>query len=219
MTTKRHHWTSADDELIADLVGEHRSSHIANRLGLTTAQVNNRISTLGLSRKRVGIYSRNEIAQILGIGDNSLLRRLIVGGPLKGVHIAGRGRFGQWEITEADLIAFLRENPHVVDRDSVDAVYQQFVNERWITTGEAFRRGAPHPVELEHAFHAGMVPEIRKRGVRWVIPETILPRLVEGRRRFTPDAEHRRQVRMYDRLQARHQLTGKRHVAALRAAS
>lgn len=42
-----------------------------------------------------------------------------------------------------------------------------------------------------------------KRGVRWVIPESILPRLIAGRRRFTEDAEHRRQVRMYDRLQAR----------------
>jgi hypothetical protein len=46
----------------------------------------------------------------------------------------------------------------------------------------------------------------RGRGSRGLLirrPESILPRLVAGRRRFTADAEHRRQVRMYDRLQAR----------------
>lgn len=67
----------------------------------------------------------------------------------------------------------------------------------------AFLRDNDHPLQLEHAFHAGTVDEVRKRGVRWVIPESILPRLVAGRRRFTEDTEHRRQVRVYDRLQAR----------------
>jgi hypothetical protein len=198
----RHRWTLADDRLIEDLVGEHRTDYIARRLGLSVGQVNNRIAALGLSRRREGVYSANALQAVLGIEGNWIRSFLLGTGVLRSRR-RGVGRWGQTEIREHDLVAFLRAYPHLIDRDRVDAAYQQFVDDRWITTVEAFRRGAPHPVELEHAFHAGTVPEVRKRGMRWVIPESLLPRLVEGRRRWTDDAEHRRQVRMYERLQAR----------------
>jgi len=214
----RHRWTAEDDRLIEDMAGEHRTATIAKRLGLSESQVNNRMAVLGISRKRVGVYSRNELSLILGTQDNTFLRHIVETGVIAARRIEGRGRWGQWEITERDLIAFLSEHPELFDRSRVDAAYQQFVDERWITLGEAFHRGAAHIVSLEHACLAGTIPEARKRGVRWVVPEPILPRLIEGRRRWTPDTEHRLQVRMYDRLQARHQLTGKRHRRPRRAA-
>lgn len=198
----RHRWTPDDDEMIERLVGDHRTDYIARRLGLSVGQVNNRITILGLSRKVEGVYSANELSIVLG-NEGNWIRAFLIGTGLLPSTRSSSGRYGRTQVREQDLVAFLREHPHLIDRNRIDAAYQQFVDERWITTVEVFRRGGPHPVELEHAFHGGMVPEVRKRGLRWVVPESILPRLVEGRRRFTDDAEHRRQVRMYERLQAR----------------
>jgi hypothetical protein len=196
-------WTPEEDEILESMLGDQHTATIARRLGCTEARVNNRIARLGLSRKRLGVYSANELSLILGIEGSWIRDALLRTGILPMRWVQGRGRFGQSEVTEADLIAFLRAYPHLVDRDRVDAAYRQFVSERWVTTVEAFRRGACHPVVLEHAFHSGLVDEVRKRGQRWVIPESFLPRLVEGRRRSTDDTEHRRQVRMYERLQTR----------------
>jgi hypothetical protein len=196
-------WTPEEDEVLETMLGDHRTSAIAKRLGCTEARVNNRIARLGLSRKRIGVFSANELEGILGWEGNWIRASLLRTGILPMRWVKGRGRFGQSEVREEDVIAFLRAYPHLVDRDRVDAAYRQFVSERWITTVEAFRRGACHPVVLEHAFHSGLVDEVRKRGQRWVMPESLLPRLVAGRRKYTPDEEHRRQVRMYDRLQAR----------------
>lgn len=201
-------WTPDEDQLLEDLLGEHTSEYIARRLGVPVARVNNRISRLGLSRKRAGVFSRFELSQVLGTQDNSFLRGLLSTGMLRSKRLAGRGRFGVYEIREADVVALLREHPHLVDRAKVDPAYQQYVAERWITLGEAFERGASHIISLEHACLAGTIPEARKRGIRWVIPETILPRLREGRRRWTVDAEHKRQLVLYQRLQRRQRLHG-----------
>lgn len=200
--TIRHRWTPEDDQVIEDMVGDHQTAAIAKRLRLSVSQVNNRIAVLGLSRRREGVYSANALAEVLGIEGN-WIRSFLLGSGVLPSRRTQSGRFGRTEVREQDLIAFLREHPHLIDRNRIHAAYRQYVDERWITTAEVFRRGGPHPVELEHAFHAGLVDEVRKRGLRWVVPESILPRLIAGRRRFTPDAEHRRQVRMYERLQAR----------------
>jgi hypothetical protein len=196
-------WTPEEDAVLERMLGDHRSEAIAKRLGVSVSRVNNRISNLGLSRRVDGVYSANELAIVLGLEGNWIRHFLLGTGLLPSTRIKGRGRYGVTQVKEADLVAFLRSHPHLIDRDRIDAAYRQYVDERWITTAEAFRRGAAHPVELEHAFHAGTVDEVRKRGVRWVIPESVLPRLVEGRRRWMDDAEHRRQVRVYDRLQIR----------------
>jgi hypothetical protein len=192
-------WTPAEEAVLEERFGVDVTSVLAERLGRTSSAVHQRALRLGLVAE--DDLSLTQVREILGLGSDY---RLIYAWLRDGLLIRRRKYGGRRSlIREVDLIAFLRANDHLIDRDRVDAAYRQFVAERWITTVEAFRRGASHPVELEHAFHAGLVDEVRKRGVRWVIPESILPRLVAGRRRFTEDAEHRRQVRMYDRLQAR----------------
>jgi translation initiation factor IF-1 len=201
------------------MIGEHKAETIARRLGVSIDRVHNRMARLGLSRRVEGIYSANELATVLGLEGNWIRRFLLESGLLPSTRIAGRGRFGVTQIKDQDLVAFLRASPHLIDRDRIDVAYRQYVDERWITTVEAFRRGASHPVELDHAFHAGTVDEVRKRGVRWVIPESILPRLVAGRRRWLSDTEHRRQVRVYDRHAIRDAQTGRRKLASLRRAS
>lgn len=192
-------WTLQEDMRLDEAFGLVNTAALARELDRTTPAVHQRAIKRGLVNE--DDLSLTDVREILGLGrDYRLLYTWLADGRLvRRTKHGGRRSF----IREADLIAFLDANDHLIDRDRVAPAYQQFVSERWITTVEAFRRGAPHPVELEHAFHAGTVDEVRKRGVRWVIPESILPRLIEGRRRFTEDAEHRRQVRMYDRLQAR----------------
>lgn len=192
-------WTEAEEARLEEAFGIVATRTLARELGRTTSAVHQRALRLGLVAE--DDLSLTQVREILGLGSDY---RLIYTWLREGI-LVRRTKYGGRRslIREDDLVAFLRANDHLIDRERVDAAYRQFVAERWITTVEAFRRGAAHPVELEHAFHAGLVDEVRKRGVRWVIPESILPRLVAGRRRFTSDAEHRRQVRMYDRLQAR----------------
>ena len=192
-------WTREEIAILEERFGLDATRVLAKRLGRTTTAVHQRALKLGLAHE--DDLSLTEVREILGLGKDY---RLIYKWLADSLLIRWRKHGGRRSfVREEDLVAFLAANHHLVDRDRVDVAYRQFVPDRWITTVEAFRRGAPHPIELEHAFHAGLVDEVRKRGVRWVIPESILPRLVAGRRRFTSDTEHRRQVRMYDRLQAR----------------
>lgn len=192
-------WTTEEDEYLETWFGNEKTPVIATRLGRTSPSIHQRAKKLRLVDE--DDLSLTAVREILGLGkDYRLLYEWLRDGRLvRRKKHGGKRSF----VREADLVAFLRGNEHLIDKEHVDPAYQQFVAERWITTVEAFRRGACHPVVLEHAFHSGIVDEVRKRGIRWVIPESLLPRLVAGRRRFTEDAEHRRQVRMYDRLQAR----------------
>ena len=196
-------WTPAEDEILEAMLGEHQSAAIAKRLGVSVSRVNNRITRLGLSRKVVGIYSANELAGLLGIEGNWIRHSLIDTGILPAQLVRGRGRYGITQVTEADLIAFLSAHPHLVDRKLVDVAYQRFVPERWITLGEAFRRGAAHIVSLEHAYRAGFLDQARRRGIWIVVPESYLPELIERRRSKTDDVEARRQYRVYAATQRR----------------
>lgn len=196
-------WTPAEDEVLEAMLGDHGSAAIAKRLGVPVSRVNNRITRLGLSRKVVGVFSANELAALLGIEGNWIRHSLIDTGILPAQLVTGRGRYGITQVTEADLVAFLRAHPHLVDRKKVDAAYQRFVPERWITLGEAFRRGAPHVVSLEHAYRAGFLEQARRRGIWIVIPESLLPELIERRRTRVDDVEARRQYRVYAATQRR----------------
>jgi hypothetical protein len=192
-----HRWTPDEDEVLERMLGDHKTADIARRLGLSEQQVNNHISRLGLSRKQVGVYSVNELMTLLAT-DHKLVGTWIAEGLLPGRHIAGRGRYGQFEVREQDLIAFLLANPHLVDQRAIDVAYRQYVSERWITLGEAFRRGGAHIISLQHGCSAGLVPE------------AILPRLVEGRRRWTSDELQRHQWHLYERWQRSKELHKRR---------
>jgi hypothetical protein len=147
----------------------------------------------------------NEAMRAIGMSSHPTVRRWIADGLLVATRHTLRGaKRPDWIVTEPALAAFLRKHPHLVDRDEVDPAYRQFVPERWVTLVQAFRLGAAFPVLLENGVKAGLIPEARQRGekgTRWVVPASILPRLIEGRRTMTPDAEHRRLVVAYDRAQ------------------
>lgn len=196
-------WTPAEDEILETMLGEHGSAAIAKRLRVPVGRVNNRIARLGLSRKLIGVYSGNELATLLGIEGNWIRQSLIDTGILPAQLVKGRGRYGITQVAEADLVAFLGTYPHLVDRKKIDAAYQRFVPERWITLGEAFRRGAPHVVSLEHAYRAGFLEQARRRGIWIVIPESLLPELIERRRTRVDDVEARRQYQVYATTQRR----------------
>lgn len=193
-------WTAAEDAILEEQFGIVETRILARRLDRTPPAVHQR----ALKRGLVGDVdlSITAVMEILGLGrDSRRLYAWIGEGKLpRRSKFAGRRKF----VTEEDLIAFIREHGHLLDRDRVQPPFRQYVEHRWITLVEAFRRGAAHYVKLEHAAHAGLIPEIRRRGVRYVIPEAILPRLIEGRRRFTTDEQHHRQVVLYNRLAARH---------------
>lgn len=193
-------WTEAENTLLDEQFGIVETRTLARRLDRTPTAVHIQAGKRGLTGD-VDL-SITACMEILGLGrDSRRLYTWIDSGklPRRSKH-GGRRKL----VTEEDLIAFIQAHEHLLDRDKVQPPYRQYVANRWITLVEAFRRGAAHYVELEHGAHAGLIPELRRRGVRYVIPEAILPRLVEGRRRFTSDEEHHRQLVLYNRLAGRH---------------
>ena len=182
--------------------GDVRIEAIAAHVGRTVTAVHNRANEHRLGPDRPhDVMSLNQVLHVLGepgchgrfLGPGGLVARGLLRAELRSQY----GSRPVWWVRESDLVAFLRDNPHLVDRDLVQPPYRRHVAERWILLSEAFRRGAAHTICLLAAVKAGCIPEARHHGARgskWAIPESILPRLVEGRRRFVTDAAHRRLV-------------------------
>ena len=219
-------WTDAELDTLHDLWGTSSPRTIARELGRTLGAVLNRATEEGLGRTTpAGSLTLNEAMRAVGVTSHATIKHWIATGLLSASRHTLRGaKRPDWIVTEPSLVVFLRRHPHLVDRDDVDPAYRQYVPERWVTLVQAFRLGAAFPVLLENAVKAGTIPEARQRGekgTRWVIPASILPRLIEGRRMFTPDAEHRRLVVAYDRARRTNNVARKkaRLTSQARAAS
>lgn len=199
-------WTTEEADTLDALWGTTSPRNIGRRIDRSPVAVLIRATRMGLGRSTpAGSLTGNEFMLAVGLTTWVTFRHWVRSGLLAAtrntLHGAGRP---DWIVTEVALIAFLRHQPHLVDRDAVDPAYRQYVAERWVTLPQAFRLGAAFPVLLENAAKAGLIPEARQRGekgTRWAIPATILPRLVAGRRTMTSDADHRRLVVAYDRAQ------------------
>jgi hypothetical protein len=215
-------WTPEEIDKLSDMWGTFSPRAIGKALGRTEVAVMVRAQREGLGRPTpAGSLSGNEFMIVVGCTSHPTFRRWVDTGALAASRNTRTGsKRADWIITEPALIAFLRDHAHQVDRDDVDPAYRQYVPERWVTLPEAFRLGAAYPVLMESAVKAGLVPEARQRGEKgswWVIPATILPRLIEGRRRMTSDPDHRRLVIAYDRAQRAGTLTRKRSRLASQA--
>lgn len=198
----RRRWTAEEDELLEELAGNLGITRIARRLGRSLASVSSHAAARGISMKPDG-YSLNMLMETLGVTHYKMLREWVDAGLIAGEKKPGRGARGEYFVQEPAIIAFLRAHPHLVDRSKVDVAFQQYIDDRWITLGEAFRRGAAHVVSLEHAYRCGLLPEARRRGLYIVVPESTMSMLVEARRRITSDLEHRRMLSRYEATQRR----------------
>lgn len=221
----RRRWTPEEVVELEERYGAEPATAIALRLGRTISSVFNQAQKMGLGPQRpADVLTANEVMAIVGRQDYPAIRRWVRDGWLRAERrpaaYGSTKRPPEWWVRAGDLERFLREHPEAVDRDDVDPAWRQFVPERWLTLVEAFRRGAAHPNLLENAVKAGLVPEARQRGVkgtRWAVPERLVPMLAEARRRMTTDAEHRRLVLQYDRLQRRGALQRRRSYMAASA--
>jgi hypothetical protein len=206
-TGRRRRWTEQDDELLERKWGLVSVVRLAQILDRSEPAISNRAVVMKLGKRRPpDALSLNELMHILGLAAHSRVILWIREGTIKAKRST---RYGgskcEWEIRQGELERFLRENPHLVDRDKMDPAYQQFVAERWITLVEAFRRGAAYPGLLEAGAKAGLIPETRHRGPKgtvWVVPESILPRLVAARRTQQSDPAHWRLVVMHNQHEA-----------------
>lgn len=198
-------WTPEEIAYVEREYDQRDAAAIAAVIDRTPSAVHNMAQKLGLDWRNPSKLTLNEVMQIVGNGAHGTIRGWVEAGLLEGVHKeTGRGRRGEWEISVDGLHAFLRENPHLVDRDKVQPPFRASVPERWVTLPEVFRRGGAHLLLLEHAALAGFMPYARKRqGWTWVVPESKLPELVAMRRSMTGDAEWRRQWLSYVQLQSR----------------
>jgi hypothetical protein len=207
-------WTADELEYLEGAYGDVRVERIARRVRRTVSAVHNQAVKMRLGRNRPSdVMALSDVMKnVLGMDSWSVLKRWVDRGLLPATKSETYGVKREWWVRDADLEAFLRANPHLVDRDKVQPPWRAFVPERWITLIEAFRRGAAWPLFLESAVKAGLLPEARKRGEFgvWVIPESLLPALVAARRRMTTDPDHRRLVLAYNRNEARSQIVHKR---------
>lgn len=193
-------WTQEDQTILEDGMYRRPITAIAKQLGRTPSACYLMAYKLGLPRRDPGVLSCNELSMLLGLDGHVVVRWLKLGEiPCK--HEPGRGAHGEYHIRDEDVIAWLRAKPWMVDRDNVEPSYRGFIHERYITLAEAFRRGAAHASALGQAAYCGLIPGQRKRGLFWVIPESSLPLLIEGRRMTVDDASHRRQLIRWERTQ------------------
>jgi len=212
-------WSAEEVKYLEGSYGVVAIEVIAAKLRRSMGSVQNKAQGLGLGPLHRDELSLHAVMLALGLDAHATVRAWVETGKLRGrrdPESYGRPR-PLWKIREQDLAAFLREYPHLIDRDRVEPSYRHYVPERWITLPEAFRRGAAHPFFLEAAMKSGLVPEARQRGAKgtwWVVPETLLPHLIAARRRMTADRDHRRLVLRYTQDQAKGRLSrGKRWLA------
>lgn len=188
---RRRWWTDSElHELEARWHDGWAPAVIARALGRTAYGVRHKVWELKLER---GWMSSNEVARLCGwAGQQPRVAEWIRAGQLKARHRLRTGRHAAWAVTHESLEAFLRDYPHLVDRRRVEDAWRQFVPEQWIGLPEAWRRGAPSEMTMNRACREGRVPEARQRGRWWLVPESILPRLVEERRARRDDLGHGR---------------------------
>lgn len=213
-------WSDEDHEFLVANYGDMPIDDIAKRLGRSPYAVYNRAGRYALGPNRPhDVLLLAHVLEVIGEqGNHARFSSPKYGFIARGMLKATRGKtFRQtaheWWIREADLIEFLREYPQCVDRDKVQPPYRQYVADRYITLTEAFFRGAAYPTALEYAVKAGAIPEARNHGIpgsRWAVPESILPRLIEGRRRFVTDIDHARLRIGYVQAKRRAKLRAKR---------
>lgn len=203
-------WTEAEIAKLEEWYTSLKVETIARRLDRTVGAVQNMAQKRHMGRARpADVFSMHEFMQILDMDSHATVRRWVREGSLKASRKATYGNRSrpEWWIREKDMIAFLRQRPEQVpDIAKVQMPYRLAAGPRWITFVEAFRRGAAWPFFLENAAKAGLLPEAKKRGgtgTVWAIPETLLPSLIEARRRMTSDQAHRGMIMRYNNQQVK----------------
>lgn len=192
-TSTPRNWTREQMELLEEQYGRIPNEVLAKRLGRTVWGMRLKAVKMGVLPWKYQQLSKDDVALLTGQTGHKLLRSWIERGWLVADRVPGRGAGGfRYIIAERDLVAFLVEHEEQVDRRLVDVAYQRHVRQ-WITTGEAYRRGAPDPGGALARACEELGLDVRWRGVRRMLLEVDLPRLIEWRRATgVDDAEHRR---------------------------
>jgi hypothetical protein len=180
-------------ELLEEQYGRIPNEVLARRLGRTVWAMRLKAVKMGVLPWKYQQLSKGDVALITGQTGHRMLDQWIERGWLIVARMPGRGAGGfRYVVAERDLVDFLHEHDEQVDRRLVDVAYQRHVRQ-WITTGEAYRRGAPDPGGALTRACEELELDVRWRGVRRMLLEADLPALIEWRRaRGVDDQEHRR---------------------------
>lgn len=108
----KKYWTEKEEERLGELLEQYPVSEVARRLRRSPASVRFQATKMGLSTlSRLGWYTENEVAQILGVDShrvNSWINRGILPASYHYGTFPTQHGMTAWHIKEEDLVAFLR---------------------------------------------------------------------------------------------------------------
>ncbi len=111
-------WTKYEEEELTNEITRLSIITIAGKHKRSPIAIKSRLQHLGILRKgRDGWYNGQDICEIFGVTSGWLTRRIRDG------FIKAEQRGGQLCITKEDLITYIRENPHSIDRRKIDIFY------------------------------------------------------------------------------------------------
>jgi len=121
-------FTDADDKIMISMVGDHTIGAIAARVGRSPCAVSDRLQYLGVSyntTSRDGWYTLTDVAQILGMSENTV-RRLIRNGAIKAKLFYGnksKTMSGNvWQVSKDTLRDYIRKHPRQLNGRRIDMI-------------------------------------------------------------------------------------------------
>ncbi len=176
------HWTAAEVAYLEGRFGRVTDEALARHLGRSIVGVRLKARRLGLHKRDAADMNARSLALALGIPCPKRIAGWIDAGLLPARRGCVQGRHAMHAIADVDVRAFLVAHPQLVDADRIPvwSPYHGFI-ERWISLPEVHRLTGRSNLDAD--LRAGLLRGAR-RGPRWYVPESEIPRI----RHLSPDA-------------------------------
>jgi hypothetical protein len=168
---RSEHWSPAEVEYLERRFGVASDEALARKLGRSVVGIRVKAKRLGLRKRDAGLSSRG-VAAIFGVDPTTVADKWISGGHLRSRRAPWKqGPAPVWLTRLADVEAFIREHPELVDVDKMpESPYRDLAaRDPWIGTPEAHRLTGRDSHAIAKLIQAGVIRG-RRRGTHWYMP-------------------------------------------------
>lgn len=206
---RSEHWSTAEVDYLETWFGRRSDESIARSLGRSVLAVRLRAKRAGIRKRDAGLSSR-DVARIFGVDDGVVSKSWIRSGLLD----ARRGAFRQgphamWLIEDAAIERFIRNHGQYVDPDRMpDSHFRDLAcRHRFYSLPEVEHLTGRDSHSLATSLRKGLYSGV-KRGTRWYVPASELPRIASrvlrvGRWTTLARVRHERELRLAERRNRR----------------